>query len=234
MFLVVTAADSLQRQHSTTVHTTNATTTTTTATATAATTTSAIVINTVTTISILLSYAYSSCYFYYCYSYHQILLLVLLCLMPTEIGGYTETGGRMSLALWPLPGSFAWFICLLLRASDWTTHFFISMIPTWTYSRYLLPISSRWTDRGSKICPDVRATVCVGCVAYVKGLGETYMTLNRRLVLLLYLLPLLNVWIKTKTGQAGNFEIVDIVNAKKIQRRKLFFVESARRIMRAY
>ena len=61
---------------------------------------------------------------------------------------------------------------------------------------------------------------------YVKGLGETYMTLNRRSLLLLYLLLLLlllvlNVLIKTKTGQAGNSKNVDIFHAKKNQR--IFF-----------
>ena len=46
---------------------------------------------------------------------------------------------------------------------------------------------------------------------YVVGLGETYMTLDRRLLLLLYLLLLLlllNILIKIKTGQqAGIFKI---------------------------
>ena len=67
----------------------------------------------------------------------------------------------------------------------------------------------------------------VRCAVYVKGLGEAYLTLDRRLLLLLRL-------IKTKTGQVGNFKIVDIFNAEKIQRRKLFVVESARRIIRAF
>ena len=68
---------------------------------------------------------------------------------------------------------------------------------------------------------------------YVKGLGETYLTLNRRLVLLLYLL-LLNVLIKTTTRQGGNFMTVNIFSEKKIQRRTFFPVESARRIIRAF
>ena len=67
----------------------------------------------------------------------------------------------------------------------------------------------------------------VRCVVYVKRLGETYMTPNRRLVLLVYLLLLLNVLIKTRTVQAGNFKVVDISNAKKIQRRDYSFLLKA-------
>ena len=53
-------------------------------------------------------------------------------------------------------------------------------------------------------------------------------TINRRQVMLLYLLLLLlllNMLIQTISGQAGNFKIVDIFNAKKNQRRKLFFIQ---------
>ena len=60
------------------------------------------------------------------------------------------------------------------------------------------------------------------------------MTLNRRLVLLLYLLLLLKVLITTNTGQAGNFKSVDIFNANRIQRRRFFAVERARRIIRVF
>ena len=39
---------------------------------------------------------------------------------------------------------------------------------------------------------------------------------------------------QTKTGQAGNFKMIDFFNAEKTQRRKIFVVESARRIIRAF
>ena len=55
-----------------------------------------------------------------------------------------------------------------------------------------------------------RCEVC-GVRQRATTVGETYMTLNRRLVLLL----LLDALIKTKTEQTGNFMIVDIFNAKK-------------------
>ena len=45
------------------------------------------------------------------------------------------------------------------------------------------------------------------CVMYVKGLDETNMTLDRRLP------PLLRL-VKNKTVQAGNFNNVEIFNAK--------------------
>ena len=77
------------------------------------------------------------------------------------------------------------------------------------------------------------------CVVCVKGLGETYITLDRRLLLLLLLylllllLPLLR-FIKTETGQTGNFKSVDICNAGKNQERTWFIVESARRTIRTF
>ena len=74
----------------------------------------------------------------------------------------------------------------------------------------------------------------VRCVVYVKGLGETHMTLDRRVLLLLLCLLLLLKLIKIKTRQAGNFIIIDTFNGEKNQRRKLFVVESARRIIRAF
>ena len=54
------------------------------------------------------------------------------------------------------------------------------------------------------------------------------------LLLYLLLLPLPNVLIETKIGHAGNFKTVDIFNVKKTQPRKICFVESARRIIRAF
>ena len=57
------------------------------------------------------------------------------------------------------------------------------------------------------------------------------MTLDRRPLLLMYLLLVLLRLINTKTGQGGDFNIVDTFNAEKIKRRKLFVVESARRIL---
>ena len=76
-------------------------------------------------------------------------------------------------------------------------------------------------------------SVCsVRCAVYLKGLVETCMTLERRLLLVLYLLLL---WlITTKTGQAGIFKTVGILNAEKVQRRKFCVVESARRIIRVF
>ena len=69
---------------------------------------------------------------------------------------------------------------------------------------------------------------------YVKGLGETCKTLDRRLLPLLYLLLLwLQRLVKNKTVQAGNFKIVDICNGDKIQR-AFFQFESARRVIQAF
>ena len=77
------------------------------------------------------------------------------------------------------------------------------------------------------------------CVVYFKGLSETHMTLDSRLLLLLLLLLLLCSLLlllrlrKPKTGHAGNFTIVDIFNAEKNQRR-ILLVESVRRIIRVF
>ena len=74
---------------------------------------------------------------------------------------------------------------------------------------------------------------------YVKGLGETYMTLDKRLVLLLlyvlFLLLFLLRLIKTKPGEASNvFKVVYIFDAETIQRRNVFVVESACCIIHAF
>ena len=59
----------------------------------------------------------------------------------------------------------------------------------------------------------------------VKGLGETYTTLDRRLLLTAAVSTAVATAAaaaevdESKTGQAGNFKIVDIFNAEKIQRR---------------
>ena len=76
----------------------------------------------------------------------------------------------------------------------------------------------------------VQYVLGVRCVAYAKGLRETYMTSDRRLLqhaaavytAAVLLLRLIN----TKTGQAGNFEIVDIFNAENIQLIQIFVVKS--------
>ena len=65
----------------------------------------------------------------------------------------------------------------------------------------------------------------VRCVVCVKGLGETYTTLDRRLLLTAAVSTAVATAAaaaevdESKTGQAGNFKIVDIFNAEKIQRR---------------
>ena len=100
----------------------------------------------------------------------------------------------MNLAPWLLPGSIT---C-------------VRLIPTYTVDTcYQFPPGRR-TERASFV---VTYVLDVRCVVYVKGLGETYMTLARRLLLLLYLLLLLRL-IKTKTGQAGDFKNVDIFNSE--------------------
>ena len=68
---------------------------------------------------------------------------------------------------------------------------------------------------------------------YVKGLGETYLTIKRCLVLLPYLLLLLSstaaaINIESfdqnqHTGQEESFKIVDFFNAKKFERRENIF-----------
>ena len=57
----------------------------------------------------------------------------------------------------------------------------------------------------------------VRCAVYVKGLGETHMTLGRRsmLLLLLLLLLLLRMMMKTKTGQAGIFKLLIFSTQRK-------------------
>ena len=77
--------------------------------------------------------------------------------------------------------------------------------------------------------------LCVRRVVYLKGLGEPYITLGRRLLLLLHLMLLLRL-MKTKTEHAGNFKIVGIYNAEKTQRRKFFVVEihTARRTIHEF
>ena len=73
---------------------------------------------------------------------------------------------------------------------------------------------------------------------HVEILGETYVTLGRRLLLLdllLLLLLLLSVEVvKIKTGPAGNIKSVNIFNAEKIQRRKFSVVESAQHLVVSY
>ena len=74
------------------------------------------------------------------------------------------------------------------------------MIPTYTVDTCYQFLPGRRTKETNFV---VTYVLGVRCVVYIKGLRETYMTLNRRLLLLLFLLLLLPRLIKTKSGQAG-------------------------------
>ena len=98
------------------------------------------------------------------------------------------------------------------------------MVPTYTVDTcYHFPPGRR-TEGGTFV---VTYVLSVRCVVYVKGLGEAYMALDSRSLLLLRL-------IKPKTGQAGNSKIVYIFNAEKTWRIKVFVVESALRVIQAF
>ena len=105
--------------------------------------------------------------------------------MHTETAG-VERNGRQN-----EPGSVAVARCdyLLLGVCDWTTRY--NRYDTYTYTvgtSYQFP--GRRTE-GARFV--IMYVLGVRCVVYVKGLGETYTTLDRRvLLLLLYLLLLID------------------------------------------
>ena len=97
----------------------------------------------------------------------------------------------------------------------------LTVVPTYIYFKYIIDTCYQFPPGRRTERPSFVAKYVLGmrCVVYVKGLGETYTTLDRRLLLLLRL-------ITPKTGRAGNFKIVDVFDAKKKLRKK-FLVESA-------
>ena len=63
-------------------------------------------------------------------------------------------------------------------------------------------------------CFVVTYVLGVKCVVYVKGLGETYLTLHKRvMLLLLYLLLLL---LLPRLVRNGDFKIIEVFNPEKI------------------